>query len=336
VTIPVPVSVYVVDCAVYVDGRRLPGRWSHSEAIEEVRRRGAGFAWIGLYEPDLEHMQKVADIYGLHPLAVEDAVCAHQRPKLERYDNTLFMVLKTVHYLAHESPTTANEIVETGEIMAFLGKDFIVTVRHGDHSGLRGLRRDLEATPDRLKLGPAAVLHGITDRVVDSYLAVTEAFGRDIDQVESVVFEPNSEIGAEQIYLMKREILELRHAVAPLLLPLRRLAEAEFLSEVRPYFQDVDDHLIQVSDRVAGFDEMLTSLVDATLAKITLQQSTDMRRLSAWVAIMAVPTMVFGLYGMNFDWMPLKDWAFGYPAMMLAVLGVCVILHRVFRRNQWL
>jgi magnesium transporter len=307
VTIPVPVSVYVVDCAVYVDGRRLPGRWSHSEAIEEVRRRGAGFAWIGLYEPDLEHMQKVADIYGLHPLAVEDAVCAHQRPKLERYDNTLFMVLKTVHYLAHESPTTANEIVETGEIMAFLGKDFIVTV-----------------------------LHGITDRVVDSYLAVTEAFGRDIDQVESVVFEPNSEIGAEQIYLMKREILELRHAVAPLLLPLRRLAEAEFLSEVRPYFQDVDDHLIQVSDRVAGFDEMLTSLVDATLAKITLQQSTDMRRLSAWVAIMAVPTMVFGLYGMNFDWMPLKDWAFGYPAMMLAVLGVCVILHRVFRRNQWL
>ncbi|MFD1051639.1 DUF6986 family protein, partial [Kibdelosporangium lantanae] len=127
--------------------------------LAEVRRRGEGFVWIGLYEPDLEHMQQVAGTFGLHPLAVEDAVCAHQRPKLERYDHSLFMVIKTVHYIAHESPTTANEIVETGEIMAFLGKDFIITVRHGQHSGLHGLRRVLEAVPDRLKLGPAAVLH---------------------------------------------------------------------------------------------------------------------------------------------------------------------------------
>jgi magnesium transporter len=289
-----------------------------------------------LYEPDLEHMQTVAETFRLHPLAVEDAVCAHQRPKLERYDDSLFMVLKTVHYVAHESPATANEIVETGEIMAFLGQDFIVTVRHGDHSGLHELRRDLETTPERLKLGPAAVLHAIADRVVDSYLEVTEAFGRDIDQVEQVIFEPRSEIGAEQIYMMKREILELRHAVGPLVNPMVRLAQSDTLAEVRPYFQDVNDHLTAVSDRVTAFDELLTSLVDATLAKITLQQNTDMRKISAWVAILAFPTMVFGLYGMNFDNMPELHWKFGYPLVMLLVLAVCLLLHRLFKRNQWL
>ncbi len=329
-------SVYIVDCAVYVGGKRLPGRWSHAEAIAEVRRRGEGFAWIGLYEPDLEHMQKVAETYGLHPLAVEDAVCAHQRPKLERYDHSLFMVLKTVHYLEHDSPTTANEIVETGEIMAFVGKDFIVTVRHGDHSGLRSLRREIEASPERLARGPAGVLHGIADRVVDSYLEVTEAFGQDIEQVESVIFEPRSEIGAEQIYMMKREVLELRHAVAPLLTPLRRLSETELFAEVRPYFQDVADHLIQVTERVATFDEVLTSLVDAALAKISLQQNTDVRRISSWVAIITVPTMVFGVYGMNFDNLPLKDWRYGYPTVIIIVLVVCVLLYRVFRKNRWL
>ncbi|TCO49748.1 magnesium transporter [Actinocrispum wychmicini] len=331
-----PVSAYVVDCAVYVGGERLPGRWSHDAAIEEVRRRGDGFVWVGLYEPDLEHMQVVAETFDLHPLAVEDAVCAHQRPKLERYDHTLFMVLKTVHYVAHESPATTNEIVETGEIMAFLGTDFIVTVRHGSHSGLHELRRGLEGRPERLALGPAAVLHAIADQVVDSYLAVTEAFGQDIEQMESVIFEPRSEVGAEQIYMMKREILELRNAVSPLVTPLRRLAEADGLKQVRPYFQDVDDHLTAVSERVTAFDELLTSLVNAALAKISLQQNTDMRKISAWVAIIAVPTMVFGLYGMNFDFMPETHWQFSYPAVILLVLAACFLLYRVFKRNQWL
>src|SRR5262245_50159379 len=181
--ISVPVSAYVVDCAVYLDGKRLPGRWSHSDAIAEVRKRGEGFMWIGLFEPDDEQIQGIADTFGLHELAVEDAVCAHQRPKLERYDETLFMVLKTVRYVEHESPTTANEIVETGEIMAFLGPDFIVTVRHGEHSGLHGLRRALEAQPGQLRIGPAAVLHAIVDRVVDDYLAVSDSVERDIDEV---------------------------------------------------------------------------------------------------------------------------------------------------------
>lgn len=337
--IPVPLSHYVVDCAVYVDGKRLPGRWSHEDAISEVRERSEGFVWIGLFEPDDEQIQGIAETFGLHELAVEDAVCAHQRPKLERYDETLFMVLKTVRYIEHESPTTANEIVETGEIMAFLGKDFVVTVRHGQHSGLHDLRGALERDPERLRVGPAAVLHAIADRVVDSYLAVTEAFEEDIDEIESIVFAPHSPIGAEQMYLMKREILELRRSVTPLATPLRRLAEGYSTlvpDQVRSYFRDVDDHLTTVSERVASFDELLTTLVDATLAKITLQQSNDMRKITSWAAIIAVPTMVVGVYGMNFDYMPELRWHFGYPMVMVLILVACLILYRTFRRNRWL
>ncbi|OLF16426.1 magnesium/cobalt transporter CorA [Actinophytocola xanthii] len=335
---PTP-PAHVIDCAVYVDGTRLPGRFSHIEAIAEVRRRRDGFVWIGLFEPDEEQIQGIAETFGLHELAVEDAVTAHQRPKVDRYDDTLFMVLKTVRYIAHESPTTANEIVETGEIMAFLGKSFIVTVRHGQHSGLAKLREEMEAEPERLRIGPAAVLHAIADRVVDSYLAVSESFENDIDVIESSVFAPNSPIGAEQIYLMKREILELRRAVMPLAVPLRRLAEGYtplVPEDVRSYFRDVDDHLTTVSERVGGFDELLTTLVDATLAKISLQQNTDMRKITAWAAIIAVPTMVVGVYGMNFDYMPELRWRFGYPLVVLVILGACVILYRIFRRNRWL
>lgn len=332
-------TAHVIDCAVYVDGRRLPGDFSHADAVGEVRKRRDGFVWIGLFEPDDEQIQGVADTFGLHELAVEDAVTAHQRPKLDRYDETLFMVLKTVRYIAHESPTTANEIVETGEIMAFLGKDFIVTVRHGRHSGLAKLREEMEAEPERLRVGPAAVLHGIADRVVDSYLAVSASFENDIDVIETSVFAPRSPIGAEQMYLMKREILELRRAVLPLAVPLRRLAEGYtplVPEQVRSYFRDVDDHLTTVSERVASFDELLTTLVDATLAKISLQQNSDMRKITAWAAIIAVPTMVVGVEGMNFTYMPELQWRFGYPLVILVILGSCLILYRIFRRNRWL
>jgi magnesium transporter len=330
---------HVIDCAVYVEGKRLPGRFSHADAVAEVRRRREGFVWIGLYEPNERQIQGVAETFGLHELAVEDAVTAHQRPKLDRYEETMFMVLKTVRYIEHESPTTANEIVETGEIMAFLGKNFIVTVRHGKHSGLAQLREEMESEPERMSIGPAAVLHGIADRVVDSYLAVSESFESDIDVMETSVFAPRSQVGAEQIYLMKREILELRRAVMPLAVPLRRLAEGYtplIPEQVRSYFRDVDDHLTTVSDRVASFDELLTTLVDATLAKISLQQNTDMRKITAWAAIIAVPTMVVGVYGMNFDYMPETHWRFGYPLVMLVIFTACMILYRIFRRNRWL
>jgi magnesium transporter len=337
--IRVPMSAYVVDCAVYVEGKRLPGRWTHTDAIAEVRGHDKGFVWIGLFEPKAEQLEGLAETFGLHELAVEDAVHAHQRPKLEAYANTLFMVVKTVSYVEHESPNTASEIVQSGEIMAFLGRDFIITVRHGEHSGLRDVRAELEATPERLAMGPAVVLHALADRTVDSYLEVSEAFERDIDQMESLVFAPGNRVSAEQMYLMKREILELHRAVRPLAVPLRRLTEgyASLVPEqVRSYFRDVEDHLTVVAERVAGFNDLLTTLVDATLAKVSLQQNTDMRKITSWAAIIAVPTLVAGVYGMNFDFMPELNWTFGYPGVLAVTLLVCGILYRVFSRRDWL
>jgi magnesium transporter len=335
----VPIARYVVDCAVYIDGKRLPGRWAHTDALAEVHRRGEGFVWIGLHEPDEDQITGIADVFDLHELAVEDAVQAHQRPKLERYDNTLFMVLKTVSYVGHAQPTTANEIVETGELMVFVGPDFVITVRHGEHSSLTDVRRRLEADAEQLALGPAAVLHAISDRVVDTYLEVTEAIEDDIDEMEREVFTPRSKMDAEQIYVMKREILELRRAVAPLAGPLRKLTEGYSSlvpHEVRSYFRDVDDHLSTVTERVSGFNELLSSLVDAVLAKTTMQQNNDMRRITSYAALLTVPTMVAGIYGMNFDFMPELHWSYGYPMMLVGTALLCFVLFRVFRRNQWL
>lgn len=332
-----PLSASVVDCAIYADGERVPGQWNHREAIEEVRRRGSGFVWIGLHEPDEDQINGIAEVFGLHELAVEDAVHAHQRPKLERYDDTLFMVLKTVRYVANETLTANSEIVETGELMIFLGRDFVITVRHGKHAGLAQVRGQLEGEPEQLLAGPSAVLHGVADHVVDTYLEVTELIQDDIDDMEAEVFAPRTGIDAEQIYLMKREVLELRRAVQPLTRPLQQLTEGAMVpAEVRSYFRNVHDHLTTVSDRVASFDELLTTLVDATLAKITLQQNTDMRKISAWVAIVSTPTMIAGIYGMNFEHMPEKNWVYGYPACLLVMLLACVTLFRIFRRNQWL
>ena len=343
----VPLSAFVVDCAVYVEGFRLEGRWNHREAIAEVRRRGAGFVWVGLHEPDAEQITDIAEAFGLHPLAVEDAVHAHQRPKIERYsgagatgeDDMLFSVFKTMRYVAHASPTTANEIVESGELMVFTGQDFVVTVRHGQHSGLRRVRRLLEGDAEHLAQGPSTVLHAVADHVVDTYLDVAVAVEGDLDIMEAEVFAPGARVGAEQIYLMKREVLEMRRAVAPLVRPLRRLTEGDSAlvpDEVGSYFRDVDDHLASVAEQVAAFDELLTSLVDAVLAKITLQQNNDMRKITAYAALLAVPTMVTGVYGMNFTHMPGLDWTLGFPVIMLFIALVCGVMFRTFRRNRWL
>ncbi|MFN8226940.1 MAG: magnesium/cobalt transporter CorA [Mycobacterium sp.] len=341
--IHVPVARAMVDCAVYVDGSRLPGKFTHAAALDRVREIRAdgqsAFVWIGLHEPDEHQMQSVAEVFGLHPLAVEDAVHAHQRPKLERYDNTLFLVLKTVNYVPHESVALAREIVETGEIMVFVGPEFVVTVRHGEHSGLAGVRRRLEEQPEQLALGPYAVMHAIADHVVDSYLDVTRLMECDIDAIEEDTFSPTAKTNVEQIYLLKREVVELRRAVSPLSVELGRLHSdnKDLLSkEVLRYMRDVIDHQTHAADQIASYDEMLSSLVQAALARVGMQQNTDMRKISAWVAIAAVPTMIAGIYGMNFEHMPELHETWGYPAVLLLMVAVCGFLYRNFRRNHWL
>ena len=337
--VPIPPSRAVVDCAVYVDGTRLPGLRTFSHALDEVRSTGRGYVWVGLHSPDSRQMEGVANTFGLHELMVEDAVQAHQRPKLEQYDNTLFLVLKTVKYVAHESLQVANEVVETGEIMVMAGNEFVITVRHGDHTGLSGVRKQLEELPERLALGPTAVMHAVADHVVDTYVDVTTAVEFDVDALEENVFSPGRRIEIEPVYLLKREVMELRRAVDPLDAALRRLTSSEdklIPKEVRRYFRDVQDHHTSVNERIASYDEVLTSLIDAALAKVGIQQNTDMRKISAWVAIASVPTMIAGIYGMNFDNIPELHWKYGYFVVLTLLATICVGLWRTFRRNHWL
>lgn len=338
-----PVGQAIVDCGVYLDGVRQPGHYSPTAAVAAVRdaRRAGrqGFVWIGLHEPDAAQMHDVATIFRLHPLAAEDAVQAHQRPKLERYDDSLFLVLKTINYVPHDSVSLAREIVETGEIMIFVGVDFVVTVRHGDHSGLWQVRTAMDEDPAHLRHGPYAVLHAIADHVVDHYLEVTGLMETDIDNVEEMAFTPGRRTDVEPIYLLKRSVVELRRSIAPLSLAFQRLQvdNRDLISEeLRRYLRDVADHQVHAADQVTSYDDMLSSLVDAALARVGMQQNADMRKISAWAAMLAVPTLIAGIYGMNFTNMPTLTWTWGYPVTLLVMVTVCVFLYRTFRRNDWL
>ncbi|GAC85059.1 magnesium transporter CorA [Gordonia paraffinivorans NBRC 108238] len=330
----------VVDCAVYVNGHRQPGEVGYREALQRVRESGEGFVWVGLHAPDDAQMADVGRTFGLHELVVEDAVHAHQRPKLEVYDDTQFLVLRTVQYVEHESMAKASEVVETGEIMVFAGPDFVLTVRHGEHTELSGMRRRLEARPERLALGPTAVLHAVADKVVDTYLAVTERMDVDVAAIEESVFSrQNRWLDIDPVYLLRREVLELRRAVTPLAEPLRILTvngNPLVPKEVRRHLRDVSDHLTTVIDRVLEYDDLLNSLLQAGAAKVGIQQTTDMRKISAWVAIAAVPTMIAGIYGMNFEYMPELNQPWGYPLVLGLLVAVCAVLFVVFRRSHWL
>ncbi|KUJ67236.1 magnesium transporter CorA [Streptomyces albus subsp. albus] len=336
-----PLGTAVVGCAAYLDGVRQDGDHRAAEAIERVRRAEGGFVWIGLHEPTDEEFAGIAELFDLHPLAVEDAVTAHQRPKVERYGDTLFAVFKSVCYVEHDRLTATSEVVDTGEIMVFAGPDFVVTVRHGRHGSLGPVREELEAVPERLAKGPSAVLHAIADHVVDGYLLVTDALQVDIDQVESEVFAREVAHRADpgRIYQLKRELLELKRAVAPLDRPLQMLATQPIRvvdPDLQSYFRDVADHLAKAAERIAAFDDLLNSILQAHLAQVTVVQNEDMRKITAWAAIVAVPTMVCGVYGMNFDDMPELHWRYGYPLALVLIAGLCLAIHRGFRRNGWL
>jgi magnesium transporter len=327
----------VVDCGIYVDGRRHDPA-DPDAALAEATARG-GFVWLGLYAPTEEELGAIAEQYGLHPLAVEDAVFAHQRPKLERYDDGLFMVLKTATYVEHDKLTATSEVVDTGEVMVFLGTHYVITVRHGEHGELADLRRSLEHQPDLLCQGPAAVLYAVADRVVDDFVDVAAAVEEDVDELEASVFSTERTDDIGRLYQLKRELMSLRRAVSPLEVPLQKLAgrQVEGIPEaMRSYFRDVEDHTIRVRDQVAGLDELLTSILQASLARTSQADNEDMRKISAWAGIIAVPTAIAGIYGMNFEHMPELGWRYGYLFVLLVILGTCLLLYRGFKRNGWL
>jgi magnesium transporter len=299
----------IVDCAVYEDGRRKAGDLELNEAYEAGRDQEDGhnrFVWIGLKEPSPEEFDSVAREFHLHELAVEDAIKAHQRPKLEMYEETLFVVLKTARY--HDD----SETVEIGEILLFVGEGFIVSVRHGTASALDEVRKQTEDHGDRLRCGSSAVLHAIIDRVVDDYEPVLAGIEDDIEELEEEVFSPRRTNPTERIYKLKRH------------------------EEIREYFRDVYDHVLRANETVDGFREMLNGILDANAAQVGVRQNDDMRKISAWVAIAAVPTAICAVYGMNFDHMPELHWTYGYPAVMVAIALICFVLYRNFKRVGWL
>jgi magnesium transporter len=322
----------IVDQAVYRDGKRMPCG-DLSDELELLRRDEHGFIWIGLKDPTDAEFALVNEELKLHPLAVEDAIKGNQRPKLDVYDDTIFMVLKTLHYIE------ATSDVETGEVMIFVGDRFVVTVRRGEANPLSGVRARLEHTPDHLAHGPMAVLYSVTDSVVDNYTLIDVELSEDLDVMEQRVFEGARSIDAADIYRLKREVLEVRRAAAPLAVPLSRLRSEDtpLIDErTRPFFGDIYDHVLRVLDHVEAYDRLLTDVLHAHLAQISVQQNDDMRRISAWVAMAAVPTMVAGIYGMNFDYMPELTYRPAYFIVLGLLAVVEVGLYRAFRKSGWL
>jgi len=331
----------IVDSAIYRDGHRTEGPEDLSDALDAARASGNAFVWIGLYEPTEREFNLVTEEFGLHQLAVEDALKAHQRPKLEVYDDSLFVVLKPVTY------EPDSDAVSSGELMIFLGDSFVVTVRHGEGSPLKAVRHRLEQDPDMMRLGPTAVLYAIADDTVDHYLEVATELQTDLEEVEAEVFSPNdggSRHTASRIYTFKRQVLEFRRATGPLAVPLTRLAGSgvsgpgvPFVHDkAQPFFRDVSDHLARVNDSVEGLDRLVSDVLSAHLAQMSVRQNDDMRKISAWAAMAAVPTMIAGIYGMNFDHMPELHWVWAYPAVILLMAVLEVLLFRLFKRRGWL
>ncbi|GGQ15316.1 magnesium transport protein CorA [Actinomadura coerulea] len=322
----------IVDKAIYAGGKRRDIEGDISDAFDLAREDGECFLWIGLFEPDEDEFELVKDELNLHPLAAEDAVSAHQRPKMERYDDTLFVVLKTLAYVDKTSD------IEVGEIMVFLGRDFVVTVRHGAGNPLGPVRKRLEDNPELLGHGATAVLYAVCDEVVDRYGVVAHEVEVDIIGLERAVFDPNARDVTADIYSLKREVLEFRSAEDPLVPVLQEIVKGRVAEcgSTREYFRDVLDHLLRVDGQVDAHNELLNSVLTAHLALLGKRQNEDMRKISAWAAIIAVPTAIAGIYGMNFDHMPELHWTIGYPLVIAVMAVVCVVLFRRLRKSGWL
>ncbi len=325
----------IVDSALYRKGVRVPVDCAPHE-LHDLRARATNeddFVWVGLHDPTEAELEDVAIAFGLHGLAVEDAVNAHQRPKLERYDDSLFLILKTLWYVDEE------DAVETGEIALFVGPDFVVTVRHGEGGELKAARLGLEGREQVLAHGPSAVVYAVCDQVVDAYEDIADELQEDVDEVESSVFADARTNDSARIYVLKRELAEVRRAVLPLREPIHRFATGTVHGidpEAGPYFRDVGDHLTRVAESIDNLDSLLSSAFDAHMAQITMRQNDDMRRVSATVGLIAAPTLVGSIYGMNFDHMPELHWTFGYPMALLLMLGSSLTVWILSKRAGWL
>jgi magnesium transporter len=329
----------VVDCAFYVNGERQPETWDYRDAFQSARRTGNGFVWLGLKEPDADELADIADVFELHELPVEDAVKSHQRPKIERYGNMTFMTMRTARYVEHGELTETSEVVESGDVMMFIGEHFIITVRHGDAVRLAPVRADLEGKRELLERGPWAVAYAVYDSVVDGLVEVAAEIEEDIAAVEDSVFARQGSGRIQRIYQLKRELMEFKRAVIPLQRPLAGLATgqlAEVPKEIRKYFRDVNDHLTRTVEQVLYFDDLLNSILAARLAQVSVDQNNDMRKIAAWAGIAAVWTSIAGIEGMNFDFMPELRWRYGYPVVLAVMVGVTLALYRAFRRSGWL
>lgn len=323
----------IVDCALYRHGRRVPGHMDPASACAVTIEDDDTFVWVGIADPVGEEFAQIAEAFSLPPLAVEDAMEAHQRPKFEVHGETLFVVVKPVQYI------DSDEVVRVDEVQIFVHKRFLVTVRHGAATQLADVRHDAEENPELLKHGPPAALHAILDRIVDDYDVVVDGVEQDIQEVETQVFSGDNFNPAERIFKLEREVLEFQRAVAPLSPAVDRLARgrlAEVVPELSEYFRDVHDHLLRTVNRIEGFRALLSSALQANLTQITVRQNEDMRRISAWVAIAAIPTMIAGIYGMNFDHMPELSWRYGYPLIVGVMATACGLLYRRLRKAGWL
>jgi magnesium transporter len=329
----------IVACAPYAQGVRIPGDWGYEQALATVRARKDGFVWLGLHEPGPEDLEGIAAAFHLDQFAVEDAIKGGQRPKIEQYGDMTFLVLRTARYVEHAELTETSEIVETGDLLMFIGRDFVLTVRHGDLSALGPVRTELETNPELLSLGPWSVVYAILDQIVDSYLEVAARVQEDIDSAEAQVFARHAHGRIARIYQLKRELVEFKRAVVPLQRPMHALVENRqglLPPEVIRYFRDINDHLVRTVEQVVVGDDLLNSVLQARLAQVTVDQNNDMRKIAAWAAIAAMQTAIAGIYGMNFDYLPELHWKFGYPIILLVMFASAVALYRLFRRSGWL
>ena len=323
----------IVDKAVYVGGARFACEDPSTE-LERLHDCEDGFLWIGLKDPTDAEFEAMNVQLHLHPLAVEDAVKGNQRPKIDVYERSIFVVLKTLRYIEETSD------VETGELMVFVGDRFVLAVRKGEANPLDGVRRRLEEHPQRLAMGPLAVLHAIIDHIVDRYREIDADLAADLEAIEEGVFAQDRSVHGTDIYRLKREVLEFKRGAVPLVVPLRRLVggdEKRIVPDpLRPFYADVLDHVLQVAEHTDSYDRLLSDILSTHLSQLSVQQNDDMRRISAWVAIAAVPTMIAGIYGMNFDYMPELNETYGYFVVIGVMVCICVTLYVLFRRSGWL